>query len=180
MQAHAGACTHAHTHTHTHRNVLVLSCWPPCVTVSTSELRAKDCQVEFHRSLWTFWLWLAPTQSWDWYGPNGKAGTTQPSYPELRLLWTQWEGLDHTANLPRTGTAIHPMGRLGPHSQPTQSWDCYGPNGKAWTTQPSYPELRLLWTQWEGLDHTTKLPTAETAVDPRGMLGPHSQASSSS
>ena len=32
------------------------------------------------RVMWNFRPWPAPTQSWECYGPNGKAGTTQPSF----------------------------------------------------------------------------------------------------
>ena len=53
---------------------------PPSAVVS-----ASDCGLEGgvripSESCGIFRPWPAPTQSWECYGPNGKAGTTQPSF----------------------------------------------------------------------------------------------------
>ena len=56
---------------------------PRSAVVSASDCGSEGLGFESHQSCGIFRPWPAPTQSRECYGPNGKAGTTQPSFIHL-------------------------------------------------------------------------------------------------
>ena len=94
-------CVHTHTHTYTHTHALLNTFLPMLhqhfnmtirsIVVSTSHCRSEGLGFESHQSGGGFQPWLSPTQSWECYGPSGKAGTTQPSFITVALSSTEMD-----------------------------------------------------------------------------------------